>query len=82
MAMSNRHKAKVLIELSTDIREADQVVQEFLEKCLHTSEITFREKIAFLCGMFDVEIIGHEKDVLGALDYYSLLNAIILSKFC
>ena len=47
-----REKVKVLIELSLNVDEANAVIVEFL------GDVTTKEKIAFLRGMFDVELFG------------------------
>ena len=66
---ASREKIKALIVLSPTIEEADKIIVEN-----YGFENT-REKIAFLKGMFDIEIIEHEK--LDKMTYYAMLNTII-----
>lgn len=47
-----RDKVKALIELSRDVDEVNAAIVEFL------GNVTTKEKIAFLRGMFDVELFG------------------------
>lgn len=76
----NREKVKVLIELSSTVEEADQiVVGEGYKKV--------REKIAYLSGMFDFAVLGRlDADEIPRqrseeMDYYAILSSIINSKW-
>jgi len=68
---ASRDKIKALIILSSSIEEADRIISENY----HFGSIS--EKIAFLKGMFGVEIIGH--DTLDKITYYAMLNEILYS---
>lgn len=73
MKASKREKTKILIELSENVDEADNEVKKFLG-----DNPSLNEKIAFLRGMFDVEIVGHSYD---EMSYYAMLSAIINAKY-
>lgn len=75
MGSMSRKKAKALIGLSGSVEQADEAVKEYLGDDKST-----KEKIAFLHGMFDVEIVGHP-EVADDMTYYSMLSAIINSKY-
>lgn len=76
----NRERVKALIELSTSVEQADEIV-------VREGLTSVREKIAFLKGMFDFTVIGrHREETLSeeerdSMDYYSILNAIIHAKW-
>jgi hypothetical protein len=76
----NRERVKALIELSTSVEQADEIV-------VREGLTSVREKIAFLKGMFDFTVIGrHREETLSeeerdSMDYYSILNAIINAKW-
>ncbi len=40
---------------------------------------SIREKVAFLKGMFDVQIVGHENDKPDEMTYFAMLQTIILN---
>lgn len=76
----NRERVRVLIELSNSVEQADEIiVSEGLK--------SIKEKIAFLKGMFDCEIIDRKREKslseeeCNKMDYYSLLYAIISAKW-
>lgn len=69
-----REKTKALIELSANVDEADDEVKKFLGD----NNSSLKEKVAFLRGMFDVAIIGHDYD---EMSYYAMLSAIINAKY-
>lgn len=69
-----RKKIQTLIELAVTFEEADQVIEEF------TGLKSDKEKIAYLRGMFDYDIIGRTGDNLRT-DYIALLTAIINQKW-
>lgn len=73
MSSMSREKAKVLIELSATVREADETIKKYLG-----DKPSLNEKIAFLRGMFNVKIIGHSYD---EMSYYAMLSAIINAKY-
>ena len=68
---ANREIIKTLIELSTDVEEADKVINE------NYDFKSIREKVAFLRGMFGVEVIGHEKDEPDEMTYFAMLSTVI-----
>lgn len=60
-----------MIELAPSVDESDRVIDE---------EYGFKsigEKVAFLRGMFDVEVVGHEKDEHDGDAYFAMLGTII-----
>lgn len=66
---------KALIELSSTVEAADEVINE------HFRFKSVKEKIAFLKGMFEVEVIDAKKDDSDELIYNCMLNAIINAKY-
>ena len=72
--MNERKKVKALIELSANTDEADEAVREFLGE----NNSSLKEKIAFLRGMFSVQVVGHQYD---EMSYYAMLAAIINAKY-
>ena len=67
----SRDLVKRLIILSPSVTGADKaIVESFGFK-------TVAEKIAFLKGMFDIEVIGHQNDKNDETTYYAMLNTII-----
>jgi len=73
----NRDITKILIETSPTVEAADKIINEVFEFD------TFGEKIAFLKGMFDVELIskhdspGISKEKSTEMDYWTMLSSII-----
>lgn len=77
MEALRRENIKVLIELSPNVEEADKII------CENYGFKSIGEKIAFLKGMFDVEIIS-EHDAEGTdeketeeMTYWAMLKTII-----
>lgn len=76
-----RQKVKCLIEMSQTIEEADEVINKYY------FFKTIEEKIAFLKGMFGVELIskhdspGTSKEKSAKMDYWTMLSAIINGNF-
>lgn len=66
-----REQIKILLETSKTVAEADEVINN------NFNFGSIREKIAFLKGMFDVQIIGHEEKEPDEMDYFSMLATII-----
>ncbi len=75
MAILSQKEVKVLIELCTDLEEADKVINDYY------GFKTIEEKVAFLKGMFDVRLIGHEHDEPDENTYRMMLYAIIKAKW-
>ena len=68
---ANREVIKVLIELAPNVDEADKVINE------NYDFKSIREKVAFLKGMFDVQIVGHETDEPDETTYFAMLATVI-----
>ncbi len=76
MAITSIATTKALIELSNTIEDANNVIEWHLE-----NSPTYKEKIAFLKGMFDcAEIIDGHPDDSDELVYNLLLHSIISEK--
>lgn len=71
MKATTREKIKILVETAPNVDEADKLINE------KYGFKTIAEKIAFLKGMFDVEIVNPEEDKLDEFTYWALLHAII-----
>ena len=77
MEARSREVIKILIELSPNVEEADKVINE------NYGFKGIDEKMAFLKGMFDVELIskndatGISKEKSAEMTYWAMLNAII-----
>lgn len=63
-------------KISTTFKKADEVISKY------TGFETVKEKIAFLKGMFDVEIIDQGKDDSDEFIYRIILESIVREKFC
>ena len=74
---ADREVVKALIELVPNIDEADKVINE------NYDFNSIGEKLAFLRGMFDVELFhkhdadGTSKEKSDEMTYFAMLNAII-----
>ena len=80
MEKNDWETVKVLILTSFYAADADKIVQDYLEQCFPSSQITFREKSAFIMGMFGVKILGpkpNNSDEGDETDYYALLLSVI-----
>lgn len=81
MKERNREVVKALIELSADTKEADKVIVE------NYGFKSIAEKIAFLKGMFDIEVFsvhnqeGTSKEESDEITYSVMLDAIIIHKW-
>lgn len=79
---ASREMVKTLIEISPSVEEADKVIEE------NYGFKTIGEKLAFLKGMFDVEVISvHDADGTGKeesdkMTYFSMLNTILITGGC
>lgn len=77
---ASREMVKTLIEISPSVEEADKVIEENYEFK------SIGEKIAFLQGMFHVQVIGVDdadgigKEESDKMTYFSMLNTIIVAK--
>lgn len=77
MEACSRKVIKTLIELSPNVEEADKVINE------NYNFKSIGKKIAFLKGMFDVELVSkHDADGISEeksaeMDYWAMLNTII-----
>lgn len=69
-----RKKIKALIELSNSYEEANQIIEK------HTPYKEYGNKIAYLQGMFDCEIIRSHIESEEA-DYIALLTSIVEKKW-
>ena len=75
MDKTRREQVKALIELSPTFEEADEVIEEYV------GLETVKEKIAFLKGMFEWEIIDQEAKDSDEINYTIALNCIISKKW-
>lgn len=69
-----REQIKALIELSSSFEEADNVIETY------TNNTAYSQKIAYIQGMFDCEIVGRHIDDEEA-DYIALLTSIVDKKW-
>lgn len=73
----SREVIKTLIELSPNVEEADKIIND------NYNFKSIGEKLAFLKGMFDVEIIsehdadGISKEASAEMTYWAMLHTII-----
>ena len=67
----NRSQIQILLETSETVEEADEVINKNFDF------ESVREKVAFLKGMFDIQIVGHEEKEPDEMDYFSMLATII-----
>ena len=67
----SREQVKILLQTARTVEEADEVIIKNFDF------ESIREKVAFLKGMFDVQIIGHEEKEPDEMDYFSMLASII-----
>lgn len=77
MVKLSRDDVKVFIKISPNVEEADKIIDE------NYNFKSIGEKIAFLKGMFDVNLV-HKYDADGVseeksaeMDYWAMLSAII-----
>ena len=75
MANVGQKEVKELIELCTDVEEADRIIKDYY------GFETIREKAAFLKGMFDISIVGHEHEEPNENTYRMMLHSIINAKW-
>ena len=71
--MHNRAVIKAMIELAEDWEAADKILSEF------TFCKTENEKCAYILGMFDVSVVGH--DPLDGQSYPAILNSVVNAKW-
>lgn len=72
-----RRQIKALIELSGTFEEANKVIETYANL---TDTSDFSQKLAYLQGMFDSEIVGRNIENVEA-DYVALLTSIIEQKW-
>jgi len=65
-----RLTAKVLIETATNLEQVDRIIDDY------AGTMTIKEKIAFLKGMFGVEIIDQKAEDSDEQIYEIMLKAI------
>ena len=70
MKLSREH-VKIMLKTARTVEEADEVISKY-----YNFE-SIREKIAFLKGMFDVQIVGQEEKEPDEMDYFSMLATIV-----
>ena len=74
--MRERERTKAIIELAPDVDFADKAIVRFL------GNVSTKEKIAFLRGMFDINIVRYDNDPLPDETIYKLLlDGIINAKW-
>lgn len=73
--MSRYEEIKVMIELAPSFEKADLIMNEY------TEFKTVEEKIAFLKGMFYVEVVAETADADKQDTYCALLTTIVEDKF-
>lgn len=66
-----RQRAQAIIVLSRNVEEADSEIIKFL------GNVSTKEKIAFLRGMFDVQMVSQAKD--DETNYFIMLNSILVA---
>ena len=77
MKTYTRTEVKISIQLSSSVEEADKVIED------NYNFKSIEEKLAFLKGMFDVELVSkHDSDLVSKeeskkMDYFAMLGAII-----
>lgn len=69
-----REAIKAMIELSTSFEQADEIIETY------TGFTLYPQKIAYLQGMFDCEIVGRNIED-EEIDYTALLTSIIEAKW-
>ena len=71
-----RERTKAIIELAPDVDSADKAIVKFL------GNVSTKEKIAFLRGMFDINIVRYDNDPLPDETIYKiLLDGIVEAKW-
>lgn len=66
-----RQRVQSIIVLSRTVEEADSEIVKFL------GNVSTKEKIAFLRGMFDVQMVSQAKD--DETNYFIMLNSILVA---
>lgn len=69
-----RNEIKILIELATSFEKADSILSKY------TPYTTDEERIAYLQGLFDCEVVGRSISDTHT-DYVALLTAIVDKKW-
>lgn len=66
-----RQRAQAIIVLSRNVEEADSEIVKFL------GNVSTKEKIAFLRGMFDVQMVSQAKN--DETNYFIMLSSILVA---
>ena len=74
MNQLDRMEIKVLIDISLNEKEADRIIEE------KTGFTTYREKMAFLMGMYDTQIAFKNPKDYSEDDYWALLYVVVFKK--
>ena len=70
MAVNLRLNTKILIEVASSTEQVDKIIDKY------AGPMTLKEKIAFLKGMFGVEVIDQKAEDSDELIYEIMLHAI------
>lgn len=80
MEISSRENIKFMIEMSANAEEADKIINN------NYNFKSIAEKVAFLKGMFDVELISQDDSIVISeeksieMTYWAMLNTILIFK--
>jgi len=78
MEISSRENIKFMIEMSANAEEADKIINN------NYNFKSIAEKVAFLKGMFDVELISQDDSIVISeeksieMTYWAMLNTILI----
>lgn len=73
----NRKQIKSMINLSRNFEEANEVIEKYAEL---DDNSDYAQKLAYLRGMFDCQIVGRTIESLEA-DYIAMLTSIVDQKW-
>ncbi len=73
----NRRQIKAMINLSSTFEEANEVIEKYAEL---SNSFDYAQKLAFLKGMFDCQIVGRSVESTEA-DYVAMLTSIVEQKW-
>ena len=80
MEISSRENIKFMIEMSANAEEADKIINN------NYNFKSIAEKVTFLKGMFDVELISQDDSIVISeeksieMTYWAMLNTILIFK--